>query len=192
MQLRKICRSKLQLTAAAAHARASSCDNDVAHLEVGVVELVRDVPAQHAELASLKQHRVEEAEREQQLLVPAITTHRNMTSPSGRTAFRNRTECQLIFEWHTFDNKSEVDRKYSTLADDVLVWFGAARKLLIGDQVVQSLHVRFQTLQQSKHTSAEACLSFTPSVVHWQNYRMLNKGRLILTDSLPLAVRWSF
>ena len=39
-------------------------------LEVGVVELVGDVPAEHAELTPLQQHRVEETERKQQLLVP--------------------------------------------------------------------------------------------------------------------------
>lgn len=38
-------------------------------LKVGVVELVGDVPAQHEELSSLQQHRVEVAEGEEKLLV---------------------------------------------------------------------------------------------------------------------------
>ena len=45
-------------------------------LEVGVVELVGDVPAEHAELAPLQQHRVEKTERKQQLLVPDNNAHR--------------------------------------------------------------------------------------------------------------------
>ena len=40
------------------------------YLKVGVVELVGNVPAEHEELPSLEEHRVEEAQREQQLLVP--------------------------------------------------------------------------------------------------------------------------
>ena len=38
-------------------------------LEVGVVEVVRDVPAKHQELATFDEYRVEVAQTEQQLLV---------------------------------------------------------------------------------------------------------------------------
>lgn len=65
-------------------------------LKVGVVEVVRNVPAKHQELAALNEHRVEVAETEQQLLV--------------------------------------------------LVWLVAAGELRVTDALVQSLHVRLQTL----------------------------------------------
>lgn len=41
----------------------------MSHLKVGVVELVGDVPAEHQELLSFQQDRVEETEAEEQLLV---------------------------------------------------------------------------------------------------------------------------
>ena len=42
---------------------------EACHLEVRVVEVVRDVPAKHQELAALNQHGVEVAQAEQELLV---------------------------------------------------------------------------------------------------------------------------
>lgn len=44
-------------------------DDELCCIKVGVVEVVGDIPAQSQELASLQQHRVKEAEREQEALV---------------------------------------------------------------------------------------------------------------------------
>jgi len=51
------------------HSQAISREFRTSYLKVGVIEVIGDVPAQHEELASFNEHRVEIAETEEQLLV---------------------------------------------------------------------------------------------------------------------------
>ena len=46
------------------------CKKSFGYLEVRIVELVGNVPTQHQELSTFQKNRVEEAEREEKLLVP--------------------------------------------------------------------------------------------------------------------------
>ncbi len=45
------------------------CVGTVTYLKVRVIESIEDIPTQHLEFTPLNQHRMEEAKREQQLLV---------------------------------------------------------------------------------------------------------------------------